>query len=72
MRAGSLVEKRRRACGDERSLRLTPGLTEGAETVLAYVAFCLLPAHAEVVEWIYAAMVLLTVGQRIRMAARAL
>ena len=39
----SLVEKRALAFGDERSLRFTPGLTEGTETMLAYTAFCLLP-----------------------------
>ena len=39
----SLVEKRRLAFGDERSLRFTPGLTEGTETIVAYVAFCLRP-----------------------------
>jgi phosphatidylglycerophosphate synthase len=64
----SLVEKRAPAFGDERSLRFTPGLTEGTETVLAYVAFCLVPAHAAVVAWVFAAMVLFTVGQRVRLA----
>lgn len=64
----SLVEKRALDFGDERSLRFTPGLTEGTETVLAYVAFCLLPAHAEIVAWVFAAMVLFTVGQRVRLA----
>ena len=38
----SLVEKRGLAFGDERSLRLTPGLTEGTETIVAYVG--VLPA----------------------------
>lgn len=64
----SLVEKRSLAFGDERSLRFTPGLTEGTETVLAYVAFCLVPAHAAIVAWVFAAMVLFTVGQRVRLA----
>ncbi len=56
----SLVEKRRLSFGDERSLRFTPGLTEGTETVLAYAAFCLLPAHAPAIAWVFAAMVLFT------------
>jgi phosphatidylglycerophosphate synthase len=68
----SLVEKRGLAFGDERSLRFTPGLTEGTETILAYVAFCLVPGHAETVAWVFAAMVLFTVGQRIRLAVATL
>ena len=64
----SLVEKRGLALGDERSLRLTPGLTEGTETILAYVAFCLAPGHAATIAWVFAAMVLFTVGQRVHMA----
>src|SRR5919106_1758786 len=68
----SLVEKRGLAYGDERSVRLTPGLTEGTETILAYAAFCLLPSHAEVVAWVFAAMVLFTTGQRVALARRVL
>ena len=68
----SLVEKRRLAFGDERSLRLTPGLTEGTETIAAYVAFCLVPGHAAVVAWVFCAMVLITAGQRLALARRAL
>ena len=68
----SLVEKRELAYGDERSIRLTPGLTEGTETIVAYVAFCLIPSRAEIVAWTFAAMVLFTVGQRVALARRAL
>lgn len=68
----SLVEKRRLDFGDERSLRLTPGLTEGTETILAYVAFCLFPGEARWVAWIFTAMVLFTVGQRLMTARRVL
>ncbi len=68
----SLIEKRRLAFGDERSLRLTPGLTEGTETILAYAAFCLVPDQARWVAWIFTAMVLFTVGQRLVMARRVL
>ena len=64
----SLVEKRRLQFGDERSLRFTPGLTEGTETILAYVAFCLIPSRAEIVAWAFAAMVLITVAQRLQLA----
>lgn len=68
----SLIEKRRLALGDERSLRFTPGLTEGTETVIAYTAICLLPTHAGTIAWIFAAMVLITVGQRVALAVRTL
>lgn len=68
----SLVEKRRLEFGDERSLRLTPGLAEGTETILAYSAICLFPQHAGTIAWAFAAMVLLTVAQRIRLAAATL
>ena len=68
----SLVEKRRLDFGDERSLRFTAGLTEGAETILAYVAFCLFPAQAAAIAWTFAAMVLITAGQRVALARRVL
>ena len=68
----ALVEKRRVTFGDERSLRFTAGLTEGTETILAYCAFCLLPAHAATIAWVFAAMVMITVVQRVALARRTL
>ena len=68
----SLVEKRRLSHGDERSLRFTPALTEGTETIVAYCAFCLIPGRAELVAWGFAALVLVSVAQRIDMARRTL
>lgn len=68
----SLVEKRRLAFGDERSLRLTPGLTEGTETIVAYVVICLVPEHAAIVAWVYTVMVLVTTAQRIALAREVL
>ena len=68
----SLVEKRRLALGDERSLRFTSGLTEGTETIIAYTAICLIPAHAATIAWVFTAMVLITVGQRVALAVRVL
>lgn len=68
----SLAEKRRLDVGDERSLRFTAGLTEGTETILAYVAFCLWPAQAATIAWAFAAMVTVTVAQRVARAAGAL
>ncbi len=68
----SLIEKRGLDLGDERSLRFTAGLTEGTETILAYAAICLLPAHAATIVWIFAALVMITVGQRVALAVRTL
>jgi len=68
----SLIEKRRLALGDERSLRFTPGLTEGTETIIAYAAICLIPAYAATIAWVFTAMVLVTVGQRVALAVRTL
>ena len=68
----SLVEKRDLDFGDERSLRFTTGLTEGTETIVAYSLFCLVPAHAGTVAWVFCAMVLVTVGQRVALARRVL
>ena len=68
----SLVEKRRLPHGDKRSLRFTAGLTEGTETIVAYSAICIVPAHAATIAWIFAAMVLFTVGQRVDLARRVL
>ena len=68
----ALVEKRRMGLGDERSLRFTPALTEGTETIVVYCLFCLLPGDAEVIAWVFTAMVLISVGQRIDLARRTL
>ena len=68
----SLIEKRQLALGDERSLRFTAGLTEGTETVIAYTAICIFPEHAGSIAWIFAGMVLFTVGQRVALAVRML
>lgn len=68
----SLIEKRGLGLGDERSLRFTAGLTEGTETAIAYTAICLVPAHAGTIAWIFAAMVLFTVAQRVALAVRVL
>lgn len=68
----SLIEKRGLGLGDERSLRFTAGLTEGTETIAAYALICLVPAHAGTIAWVFAAMVLVTVGQRVRLAVATL
>lgn len=68
----SLLEKRRAERGDERSLRLTPGLTEGTETIICYSLVCLIPAAAATIFWVFAALVMITVGQRVAEAVRTL
>jgi phosphatidylglycerophosphate synthase len=68
----SLIEKRRLAAGDERSLRFTPALTEGTETIAAYVLLCLVPGRAAVVAWAFGALVLVSVAQRLVLARRLL
>ncbi len=60
--------ERRGVSGDGRSLLFVGGLAEGTETVLAYAAFCLLPEHAEQIAWVFAAMVGITVVQRVGLA----
>lgn len=67
----SLLERRRASPTDERSLRFVPGLVEGAETILAFGAFCVLPDHAEVIAWAFAGLVGLTIALRL-VAARGL
>lgn len=68
----SLIERRGLGLGDERSLRLTTGLTEGTETVIAYSAICLWPSHSATIMWVFGGMVVFTVAQRIAQAARTL
>jgi len=68
----AILDRRGIGLGDDRSLRFLGGLAEGLETMVAYVIILVLPAQAVVVEWIFAAMVLITVLQRITWARRAL
>jgi phosphatidylserine synthase len=69
----SLAETERAEAGleldDGRSLRFVGGLAEGFETVVAYAVICLVPDWAEVVLWVFAAMVGVTALQRVRFAA---
>ncbi len=68
----SMVERLGLALGDERSLRLTTGLAEGAETIAVYVLFCVLPGASETIAWAFAAVVAVTAGQRVVRAAQVL
>lgn len=68
----SLLERRGAAAGDERSLRFVGGLAEGTETIATYVLICLLPTHATVIAWVFAAAVAVTAAQRIVIGLRLL
>lgn len=57
---------------DGRSLLFVGGVAEGTETALAYVAFCLLPGHAEQIAWVFTVAVGLTALQRVAAGVGAL
>lgn len=65
-----LAEKRRDRVGDQgRSLQFVRGLTEGTETIVAHGVFALLgavrPGWQPAAVWVFAAMVAVTVVQRL-------
>lgn len=68
----SLLERRGSPEQAERSLRFVGGVAEGTETFIAYVAFCLLPAQAVWIAWVFAAAVGVTALQRTWVAVRLL
>lgn len=68
----SVIERHRLPLGDERSLRLLPGLAEGAETIVVYALFCLLPGDSAVIAWAFAVVVAVTAGQRVQQAVTTL
>jgi phosphatidylglycerophosphate synthase len=68
----SVIERRALPLGDERSLKLLPGLAEGAETIVVYVLFCLLPGSSTTIAWVFAALVAATAVQRVAEAVRTL
>ena len=68
----SMVERLGLELGDERSLRFTTGLAEGAETIVVYVLFCVLPGASTTIAWSFAALVALTALQRVLAAVRVL
>ena len=68
----SMIERHGLPLGDERSLRLLPGLAEGAETIVVYVLFCLLPGFSTVIAWAFAGVVAVTAGQRVQRAVTTL
>lgn len=68
----SLLERHRLNDGDGRSLRLTGGLAEGFETIVAFVLFCAFPSSAEPIAWGFATLVGVTALQRVATGARLL
>jgi phosphatidylglycerophosphate synthase len=68
----SLAERRSLRLGDERSLRFTGGLAEGAETIIVYIAMFLLPSDVTVIAWAFTVAVAVTAVQRIIAGTRLL
>lgn len=66
------AEQLRRERPDERSLHFVGGIAEGTETIVAYAAFCLLPEEAELIAWVFAALVAVTAIQRVAFVRGAL
>jgi phosphatidylglycerophosphate synthase len=75
MYLAALLEKRRAgaaARGELTSITMPGGLIEGAETILFYTLFLLLPGALVPLFWLMAALVFITAGQRLLWARRAL
>lgn len=73
MYLAALLEKRSlgaQARHERTTITMPAGIVEGAETVMFYTLFLLLPGAAIMLFWIMAALVLVTVGQRLVWAAR--
>ncbi len=67
----SLIEKRSAASsGRLTSVEMPTGLIEGAETIIFYTLFCLLPGYVAYLFGAMALLVLVTVGQRLVWAWR--
>jgi len=58
--------------GDGRTFHFTRGLAEGTETIVVHSLLVLVPAWMPVLAWGFAAAVVVTIGQRIRLAVRLL
>lgn len=57
---------------DERTFHFNRGLAEGTETIVAHSLMVLLPGWMSAIAWGFAAAVLLTIGNRVRVAVRLL
>ncbi|MEN9934156.1 MAG: hypothetical protein RLZZ387_735 [Chloroflexota bacterium] len=75
MYLAALMEKRRAgagARGELTSVTMPSGLIEGAETIVFYTLFLLLPGALVPLFWLMAVLVFITAGQRVAWAARQL
>ncbi|MGY9082919.1 MAG: CDP-alcohol phosphatidyltransferase family protein [Acidimicrobiales bacterium] len=68
----SSLATKRQLEGDGRSLQFPTGIAEGTETIASYVAILVFPAAAEVLLWIWAVLVAITVLQRLVIISRLL
>lgn len=68
----SLLEQQGASREDERTLRFVPGVVEGAETIVAFAAFCVFPDHVETIAWVFAGLIGATIAQRVLGALRLL
>ncbi len=75
MYLAAVLERRDRgaaARGERTAVTMPPGIVAGAETAVLFALFLLLPAHLVALFSLMAVLVLLTVAQRLRWAARTL
>lgn len=70
----SVVERRRHDTGlqDERSFVFARGLAEGTETIVAHALLVAFPGAMTTIAWVFAAVVAVTIGQRVTLAVRVL
>ncbi len=61
----SIAERTGHRINDGRSLSFLGGLAEGTETVVVHALWCLLPAYAGTVAWVWAIVVLISATQRL-------
>jgi phosphatidylserine synthase len=66
------AERARIAAPDDRTFHFTRGLAEGNETIVVHSLMVLVPAFMAPIAWTFAAVVLITIGQRVRLAHRIL
>lgn len=66
------AHQRRIAREDERTFHFTRGLAEGTETIVVHSLMVLVPAWMSALAWGFALAVLVTIGQRVRLAVRLL
>jgi phosphatidylglycerophosphate synthase len=71
--AYAILAAKRRVTTDlrgQKSLYYLGGLTEGSETIAAFVLMCLLPDSFAAVAWVFGALCWITTGTRVLAAAR--